>query len=410
MDESLTAAEFPDDSESALVFPDSTAESAESSPVIDLTDDDFVPELPQRIPGPGLIEAVGWVFGVFVLQTVGALIVVVYKIIEAATAGGPGFSSPGSQDPNQVEQIIRQMMEDSLVELLCVGQIVFLIGAIGATFLRLGRNRSRFLPLKGIPLPHAVIVGLLMIPLIPFVNSLHSYAIQYWELFVEFIPTLETFNKSTSSMEVIGDLATKVSFPLLFVMVAVVPAIAEELVFRGVIGRGLVARWGMGRGVFLTTILFAVMHLNPAHVFALIPLSVCIHLAYVSTRSFLAPMAIHFINNGFAAAALYFVMSNPELLEQAEAAEPSMPIFLASGFFAMTLSLLLWKMRVQYVRPNGEQWDPGYEGADIPPAELQTVKVFALPDRRLLIATVISAVTFGVAVVWAFVESAAAAT
>lgn len=409
MDETLSTAEFPDESGAAPVDSDSTADSLPASSAVELSDSDFLSDVPRRVPGPGILESVGWLIGVFILQALGSVIVLVFKIVEKASARGPGSSLPDAQNPEKLEQFLQSMMQDSLVELICVGQVVFLVGAILATALRLGRSRGRYLPLKGMPLPHAALVGLLMVPLIPFVNSLHWYVTQYWNLFVEYVPLLKTITENSSSMEVIGDLASRVSFPALFLLVAVVPAIAEELVFRGVIGRGLVARWGVGRGVLITTILFAVMHLNPAHVIALVPLSICIHLAYVSTRSFWAPMAIHFFNNGFAVLALYFVLNNPEMAEQAGTSEPSMPIYLASGFFVMTLSLLLWNMRVQYVRPNGEQWDPGYEGADIPPAELATAKVYSAPDQRLLVATGLSAVLFGAAVIYAFAESAAAA-
>jgi len=308
-----------------------------------------------------------------------------------------------------MQRFLQKVFQDSMLALLCVSQALFLLVAVVASALRLGRNRRRFLPLKAVPIPHAVLIVLLMVPLMSFVNSLAWYATQYWELLLLSFPALKRVAPDTSSMDVIADLAADTPLPLLFVLIAFVPAVAEELVFRGVIGRGLVARWGLGMGVLITSVLFAAIHLHPVHAFALIPLAVCIHLAYLSTRSFWAPMAIHFINNAVAVVVIWYILENPELVAEAENAEPSLLVYLAAGACIVTLTAILWQMRVQYIRPDGTQWDPGYEGADIPPATLGATKVFALPDWRLLVACGVSGAAFVVALVLTSLEAAAEA-
>ena len=47
-------------------------------------------------------------------------------------------------------------------------------------------------------------------------------------------------------------------------------------------------------------------------------------------------------------------------------------------------------MRVQYFLPDGTRWDPGYEGADVPPAELAAEKRYEWPDMWLLVTTGVS--------------------
>ncbi len=65
----------------------------------------------------------------------------------------------------------------------------------------------------------------------------------------------------------------------LIVAFAVAPALGEELVFRGVIGRGLIARWGLPAGVLITSVMFAAIHVHPAHVVGVIPVGIAMHFA-----------------------------------------------------------------------------------------------------------------------------------
>ena len=60
-------------------------------------------------------------------------------------------------------------------------------------------------------------------------------------------------------------LACGVSFFVAVVVLALGPAIGEELVFRGVIGQGLIRARGVVTGVVITCLLFAAMHVFPPH-------------------------------------------------------------------------------------------------------------------------------------------------
>ena len=86
--------------------------------------------------------------------------------------------------------------------------------------------------------------------------------------------------------------------PVLAVLVAcILPAINEEIIFRGLVAQGLSRKLGNVASVILTGLLFAVFHGSPAqmlHQFALGSL-----LAYVaiSTQSVVLPVIAHFVNN-----------------------------------------------------------------------------------------------------------------
>ena len=120
-----------------------------------------------------------------------------------------------------------------------------------------------------------------------------------WSLIKEAIPVLSVFD-SMNSMEAIKDLADASSLGAMVFVVAVLPAIGEELIFRGAIGRVLIANLGMISGVLLTTFLFGCLHIHPVHAVAVMPLGLAIHLVYLWSRSFWLPMLLHFVNNCWA--------------------------------------------------------------------------------------------------------------
>ncbi|MBT4868073.1 MAG: CPBP family intramembrane metalloprotease [Planctomycetaceae bacterium] len=400
MDNPEPAAEWPDDN-GATDSTELTENGQTGDAAVLLTDDDFLPDPPRKPPGPGIPESlVVWIPGFVVLNAVGTLFGILLAVGSYAAAGGDPIEMLRElQDPAKQKQFLKVLMKDSAVTVICGIQSVTLLGVLLASLLRLGKNRRRYLPLKSIPIPHGIVIGLLIVSLIPFINSLFIYATEYWELFLTFFPTLKNISKTTS-MDQIADIVPQTSFPLLLTLVAFVPAVAEELVFRGVIGRGLVARWGLPVGVLMTSVLFAAVHVHPVHAFALIPLAICIHLSYLSTRSFWAPMAIHFTNNAVAAAVMYSMRDQLEEMKQAATPEPSLPIFLAAGCCVVSLATLLWQMRVQFVLPNGTLWDPGYAGADIPPAELAAEKVYDWPDLWVLVATGVSGLLLLAAIIY----------
>ena len=73
------------------------------------------------------------------------------------------------------------------------------------------------------------------------------------------------------------------------------PAITEEICFRGALGPLLVARCGLVRGVLLTSFLFALIHINnPAAARNAFFGGLLSHVAFLATKTILAPILLHF--------------------------------------------------------------------------------------------------------------------
>lgn len=105
------------------------------------------------------------------------------------------------------------------------------------------------------------------------------------------------------------------------IVIAVVPALTEEFLFRGLIQRSFEKGLGPVRAIVLTGIIFGAYHLNP---FSFVPLAVLgIYLGFIAHRanSLWSSVAAHFYNNAFACVATFFhvdqdsvVVGDPEKL------------------------------------------------------------------------------------------------
>ena len=86
---------------------------------------------------------------------------------------------------------------------------------------------------------------------------------------------------------------------LAIVFMGAFPAFFEELIFRGVVLRGL-APLGKWKAVLISAAAFAMAHMSPAQTVHQFLLGIVMALLAWETGSILAPMLIHFINNAVA--------------------------------------------------------------------------------------------------------------
>ena len=80
------------------------------------------------------------------------------------------------------------------------------------------------------------------------------------------------------------------------VVLAILPAIAEELIFRGMIFNGL-KDYGLKKAVIGSALLFSLMHTSPLQTVYPFIFGILLALVYVVTKNILVPIILHFINN-----------------------------------------------------------------------------------------------------------------
>lgn len=326
----------------------------------------------RRIPGPGIPEAIVWMLVVLGIHVVGMIIaltaVMTLQLVRMSSDGTP-------PTPAALETMLRTLPETYGLELITVEMLVFLVGAVLATRLRMGAGTSHLLGIRSLTMHHFFLILAVSIPIALMCGGLHQMATAAWDQWFADLPGMNVFNEMNIN-ETIKPLGDSAPLSLLFLVIAVAPAIGEEVIFRGIIGRGLVARHGIVAGVIMTSLMFAAVHIHPAHVVSLLPLAFFIHLVYLTTRSILAPMLLHLLNNSLAVILLKISAAAPEM---EGVSDPEMPahVMLISAAIVIGVGWTLWRSRVQYRNSDGSLWDPGYPTVEIPPESADTTLTVA---------------------------------
>jgi membrane protease YdiL (CAAX protease family) len=130
------------------------------------------------------------------------------------------------------------------------------------------------------------------------------------------------------------DLAQRLPLSLLWPTFALLPGIAEETLFRGVLLRAARNKW---LGVVLSGCAFALFHVDPVHVIGVLPLG--LFLSWVGSRSNTSVTIVaHVLNNSVA----LFAIQNAELdvgFGSEQALPPSWLIVSLAGFCATALAV-----------------------------------------------------------------------
>ena len=291
----------------------------------------------------GVGEALGWWIGTWLVHLIAAVFVVILLIFS-------NFVS-GKARPMDVED------SNSMMIITTGEMILFVLAAILAVSVRFWGRVFNELNFSRPDPRHVWMVIAGTLPL-TFCVSIWSMPIQLgWDALVEAFPNLKILD-GANTMELIKDMADKTPLWVMIFTMALLPAIGEELVFRGAIGRTLIANLGLWGGVLLTSIIFGWVHVHPVHALAVMPLGLVIHLVYLWTRSFWLPMLLHFVNNFWAAVAAHYAKVDPvghgdslNLLEGFE---------IVTALIAVAaLGFGLWQSRVQLVTEDGSAWNAG---------------------------------------------------
>ena len=275
------------------------------------------------------------------------------------------------------------------------GSVLLLALLAGAACTWLAKHRA--FSLAPIRFLHMFAIMGLVLPATMVSRAFYDIAFMGWSQITAALPGLK-FMDEMNTMSQIGDIVSNVPFPVMLFAMAVVPAIAEEVVFRGIIGRGLTARYGMISGIAMTSILFGMAHVHPAHAVSVIPLGIVMHVLYVATRSLWAPILFHFYNNAFAVFGATLAFKSGQNLDMNDS--PGLPwwVVLAGIGSVSAWFYLLSLTRTKLVTEDGVEWSPGYESTETP-RHVPTQRVHTKMPVGATLAAVICGGIFFVALV-----------
>lgn len=110
---------------------------------------------------------------------------------------------------------------------------------------------------------------------------------------------LEAFDYLFSNMSLIYQL----------VVIAVIPAIVEELLFRGLFFSSFLEFMKPKKAMIFTSLMFAAMHFSLLKLFPTFMLGMVFAYTVYNTGSIFPAMVLHFINNAFSVAGTYFLLN-----------------------------------------------------------------------------------------------------
>ncbi len=200
-----------------------------------------------------------------------------------------------------------------------------------------------------------IISGILIFTILPIINF--TADINSLLSLPDFLSGLETFIKeSERNAENITKLFLSVNtisgLFINLIIVAVIPAIGEELLFRGVIQK-LFIEWfkNIHIGIIVTGLLFSAIHFQ---FYGFIPralLGILFGYLFVWSKNIIIPIFAHFVNNA-TGVIVYYYLQNSELLKKTETfgTEPSQyPLLFGTLLLSIFLIYIFKKKCPQFL-------------------------------------------------------------
>ena len=122
------------------------------------------------------------------------------------------------------------------------------------------------------------------------------------ELFIDLLPNSDYYLEMDQERSGVIALAANNDSVWLMILniigITILPAIGEELIFRGFLIRNFFQNSNnMYFAVFGSSFLFALIHFQPMKIIPMFAIGLLLALFYVHTRNLLVPIACHFLNN-----------------------------------------------------------------------------------------------------------------
>ena len=124
------------------------------------------------------------------------------------------------------------------------------------------------------------------------------------------------------------------------VVIALIPAIGEELTFRGVLQQSLTRRMNPHIAIILSAAIFSFIHFQFYGFLPRMFLGLLMGYMFYITNSLWTSMLMHFVNNG-AAVVLYY-LSNKGVIEDAEHFGETTNVWIIVASAVVTIGLIVW--------------------------------------------------------------------
>ncbi len=198
-------------------------------------------------------------------------------------------------------------------------------------------NYKEVLSLNKISLSNVILIVIMAILIQPIAN------------FVSYITSYLFTNTASEAMNSISD----VPFWFFLLISAILPAIFEEVVFRGIILSG-VRSAGVLKSALISGLFFGIIHLNPHQFIYAFLIGIIFALFVIYTKSIYSSILAHFIINGTQGFILYMSKNlySQEELSVATQSDFSVTSILYSGATAIVFGILFYFVFRYFTKKN----------------------------------------------------------
>lgn len=180
--------------------------------------------------------------------------------------------------------------------------------------------------------------GLILVPVITFTFMIFNSVVIEWNANIEFPEFMQGFADWARGMEdrlmavteALSTYANVNEMLVALIIIGVLPAIGEELVFRGLLQNKLLAATSKAHlAIWVTAIIFGAFHMQFFGVFPRILLGALFGYIYYYSGNIWYPILAHFVNNGLAVIVMYF---GPRYIDDWDVQEidSSVPIYVSA--------------------------------------------------------------------------------
>ena len=252
---------------------------------------------------------------------------------------------PKVADPTNIEAIQKALMENvdlafianSTGQLLMIGLATFLIVKLHAvkgrrlSFLRLQKGENTLL---------ITVLGLILFltaqPAVSFLGWVNSL-----------VPMPDVFTEMQTSMMDMITSFLKMDDVLIVGLfhIGIVPAVCEEILFRGYVMRSFEKSWGIVAAILVSGLFFGLYHIQLSNLLPLATLGILLaYLTWVSD-SLIPAMFAHLMNNG---GQVVVGVLKPEYLDMTQPEQFDMPLNLIILSFVVSGTLLYVMYKIKY--------------------------------------------------------------
>ncbi len=353
-----------------------------------------VPAEELRPPHPGFWMALVWSFAFFLVVNIAPLLVFLPILLFRAQQFSDSdalFSWLVMNSP-EGEPTLSPGAARDLAPAVLGGQVISVLFAWMIIRLLVGRDWKREMAVRLPSVQHLalILIGIPAFLILPEVIVALARAV---------LPTSDYQKQLNEMLQ---------HWPLAYGVLAVGfgAGIGEELWCRGFLGRGLLSRYGYLGGVVLTSVLFGLMHVDPPHAVGTAFMGVALHFVYLTTRSLVAPIIVHTLNNGIAFLLVYLSRDFPGLNQFLEDLDRydlvgKLPLYGVCTLLLGAVGWALYRSRTRVIldqEVGASGWQPQYPGVELPPAgsgaALRTPKLGAGGLGLVLISLALFVATF----------------